>query len=147
MKSEQAKAAAQIRKHLKSTGLNCSVTSDSGSMTSSVRVKIFNQPPEIVKKVTEFADQYQYGHFSGMEDIYEYSSKVADLPQVKYVFVNNHIDDKLYQKAWDFMRPIYQGADELPKAYEDISHTGMIFDMYATNLVWRFLVGSFDEKI
>jgi hypothetical protein len=33
---------------------------------------------------------YQYGHFNGMEDIYEYSSMIPDLPQVKFVQISYH---------------------------------------------------------
>jgi hypothetical protein len=32
-------------------------------------------------------DKYQYGHFNGMEDIYEYSNNNDAIPQTKYLFV------------------------------------------------------------
>lgn len=146
MKTDQAKAAAEIRKHLKSKGLKCSVTSDSGSMTSSVRVKLYDQPPEVVKEITDFANQYQYGHFDGMTDMYEYSNSQDAIPQAKYVFVDNSISDELNQKAWDFMRPRYEGADKLPKLYKDIGSTDRIFDEWAVSAIHRFINGHWMEK-
>ena len=87
--TQAAQAAAQIRKQLKKHGVPAKVTSSNYSMGSSVTVKLLNDPlPATVKLVTEFANQYQQGHFDGMQDLYEYSNRREDIPQAKYVFVN-----------------------------------------------------------
>lgn len=38
-----------------------------------------------VGEVENVTGKYQSGHFNGMEDIYEYSNRNSDLPQVKYI--------------------------------------------------------------
>lgn len=38
-----------------------------------------------VDEVENVTGKYQSGHFNGMEDIYEYSNRNSDLPQVKYI--------------------------------------------------------------
>lgn len=38
-----------------------------------------------VKEVEAFTGKYQYGHFDGMNDMYENSNKRTDLPQAKFV--------------------------------------------------------------
>lgn len=38
-------------------------------------------------RIKAIVDKYQYGHFDGVGDIYEYSNHIEGLPQVKYTFV------------------------------------------------------------
>lgn len=38
--------------------------------------------------VEEIIKKFQYGHFDGMTDSYEYSNSNEDLPQVRFVFAN-----------------------------------------------------------
>ena len=89
-KSIQAQAAAQIRKKLKEAGFKASVTSFQASMCDGVR--IYCQESDLAKseQINEICMPYQYGHFNGMEDIYEYSSMIPGLPQVKFVSVSYH---------------------------------------------------------
>lgn len=99
--SNHAAAAKQIRAYVKSLGLKGKVTASAASMTDSVRVVLANASPADTAKVTEFANKFQYGHFDGMNDIYEDSNWVEDLPQVKYVFVRSEYDESMKQKALD----------------------------------------------
>jgi hypothetical protein len=102
-KSIQAQAAAQIRAKLKEAGIKASVSSFSASMCDGVRVycneaelsdliPFGSYTPEKFKalkdKISDIAMPYQYGHFNGMEDIYEYSSMIPGLPQVKFVQIS-----------------------------------------------------------
>lgn len=41
--------------------------------------------------VEELTNPFVMGHFNSMEDIYEYSNRNADLPQVKYIFVEREM--------------------------------------------------------
>ena len=77
MKSKQAQAAAAIKKHLQSQGLKVKAKSDSFSMGDSVNIEVLTPDllPNRRKEIVSYCDQYQYGHFNGMEDIYEYSNK------------------------------------------------------------------------
>lgn len=83
--STQAKAARQIKKELKQAfpGVKFSVTSDSFAGGDAVRIKYEDGPT--TDQVKEIAGKYQYGHFDGMTDMYEYSNNLDDIPQVKYV--------------------------------------------------------------
>jgi hypothetical protein len=93
MKSEQAQAAAAIRKELKALypTVKFSVTSISYAGGDSVHINWDNGPTwEEVENIT---GKYQYGNFNGMEDIYEYSNNRKDIPQSKYVIAQRHITE------------------------------------------------------
>jgi len=83
--SNQAQAAAAIREELKAKfpGVKFSVTSEGFSMGDAVRVNWTDGPTD--DEVTNITAKYEYGHFNGMEDIYEYSNRRDDIPQTKYL--------------------------------------------------------------
>ena len=85
--SESAQAAKAIRKELKAAfpGVKFSVRSDNYAGGSSVHVT-WDDPAADQKTVDEIIGKYQYGHFNGMDDIYEYSNTSDELPQAKFVF-------------------------------------------------------------
>ena len=79
--TKHAKAAKMIRQELKKHGIKATVKSESYSMGSSINIRIMQDLlPAAIKQIKEFADQFQQGHFNGMEDIYEYSNSRDDLP-------------------------------------------------------------------
>lgn len=83
--SSHAAAAAAIKAELKTKfpGIKFSVTSDSFSMGDSVHVNWTDGPTDT--EVDDIIKKYQYGHFNGMEDIYESTNRRKDIPQSKYV--------------------------------------------------------------
>jgi len=88
MKTEVAKCAAEIRKVLKEKNIKASVRSENYSMGDSVNVEIKEIiDPKIYRALEEELAKYQYGHFNGMEDIYEYSNNVEGIPQTKFLFI------------------------------------------------------------
>ncbi|MCK5236219.1 MAG: hypothetical protein KAR06_04460 [Deltaproteobacteria bacterium] len=118
--SNQAKVAKLCRQYCKSIGVKARANSDSYSMGDSVRVKVEDQPPSIKKQLEDEFSQYQYGSFNGMEDIYEYSNSRKDIPQTKYLFIENDISDDLRHAAWLFLRKKYPANGEsLPVNYDD----------------------------
>lgn len=141
-KSSHAAAAAEIRKELKKHGIEARVRSESYSMGSSVRVRIFNQPPWVAKKIEAFANQYQYGHFDGMQDLYEYSNRRDDLPQVKFVFVDNEFSDEMREAAWKWYRETFAEAAEAPEDYKQAGswHSG---HEWGDSIIWRALSGAY----
>jgi len=145
MKSTQAKAAAEIRKYLKEKGIPAKVTSQSASMTSSVRIKVSDLHPDIFEEIEQHCMQYQYGHFDGMQDLYEYSNARNDIPQVKFVFVNNFYSDELRQLAWNYIRSTCHGADICPEKVSDLTYSDQVFNDQATRIIWRLLNGSMDD--
>jgi len=92
--SSHAAAAAAIRAELKKHGIAGRVTSSVYAGGSSIRVRLGDVLPATRKAVEEFANRYQYGHFDGMTDCYEYSNKSDTLPQVKFVFVEVDYTDE-----------------------------------------------------
>ena len=57
-------------------------------MCNGVRVDCDEADYENKDKISDICMPYQYGHFNGMEDIYEYSSMIPGLPQVKFVQIS-----------------------------------------------------------
>jgi hypothetical protein len=119
MKTESARAAAAIRKELKANGIQARVTSKTYSMGSSIRVSLINQLPGTIAKIEEFCSQFQYGHFNGMTDGYEYSNSREDIPQAKHVFISNDLSDGLLQEAWEWATARFSCLDGAPQSYAD----------------------------
>jgi len=92
-KPEHVLAAKAIRVVLKKAfpKTKFSVTSSSFSMGNSVDISWQDGPAQ--KDVDALVEKYQYGHFNGMEDIYEYSNSRQDIPQAKYVSVNRRMSE------------------------------------------------------
>jgi len=95
--TEAAEAAKLIRAELKKAFPNVkfSVRSNNYAGGDSVYVRWTDGP--VWDAVTEITRKYQYGHFDGMEDIYEYSNDIEGLPQVKYVLESRTISDDVYE--------------------------------------------------
>lgn len=143
--SEHAAAAKQCRAFVKSLGLTGSTTSDSYSMGSSIRVRVNNATKEQQKQISDFCAQYQYGHFDGMQDIYETTNRRNDLPQVKYVFTEFDFSDDLKQAAYEWARAHlnYEGDTEnLPALYTDVKHYERLGGEFASTTIYRILNGS-----
>lgn len=93
--SSAENCAAAIREELKNTfpGVKFSVKSSNFSGGDSVHISYYDGPS--CKEVESITDKYQYGHFNGMEDLYENSNMRDDIPQSKYVSVSRSISDEL----------------------------------------------------
>ena len=99
-KSNHAAAAQMIRAELKKNGIRATVKSRVYSGGSSVDVKIQQDVcPATRKQVEAFANRFQYGHFDGMTDSYEYSNRDESLPQVRFVFVTVDYSDEIIEAA------------------------------------------------
>jgi len=109
--SSHAAAAAMIRKELKSAfpSVKFSVTSDSFAGGDSVDIRWTDGPT--TGQVEKFSSKYQYGHFNGMEDIYEYSNRVEGLPQVKYVSTSRTVSEELINRLEIDFKNFYDNAD------------------------------------
>lgn len=114
--SQHAAAAKMIRAELKKAfpGTKFSVTSKSFSMGDSVRIDWIDGPTfEAVRKIS---DKYQYGHFDGMVDMYEYSNDIQGLPQTKYVMPQRSLSNAAREKARAeicYGKPLFDDNDRL----------------------------------
>jgi hypothetical protein len=93
--TEAAKAAKAIKAELKEAfpSIKFSVRSKNFAGGDSVRIDWTNGPPD--KAVEKITNKYEYGHFDGMIDLYEYSNVRNDIPQAKYVFAGRTITDEV----------------------------------------------------
>ena len=105
--SMQARAAKLMRQYLKTEGIKGKVTSSASAGTTSIDIDLLNETPDNVAKATAKAKIYQYGHFDGMNDCYEYSNTIDDLPQVRHVFVRAVYDDSMMQKGLDALTDFF----------------------------------------
>lgn len=106
-----ALCAASIRTELKNNfpTYKFSVTSDNFSGGDSVHISWKDGPT--TKQVDSIVNKYQYGHFNGMEDIYEYSNNIEGLPQTKYVSTSREINPALKNRLLPEFEKLYK-SDE-----------------------------------
>jgi len=136
--NDYAAGAKMIRQWLKEQKIVARVTSEGYSMGSSINVTIYDQTPDIVKKVKGYALRFKYGSFDAMQDLYEYNNVNKNLPQAKYVFIRNELSDELKQKIYDFAKGYYNCLDNAPALYKDAYNFWINqWNMTAQELVWR----------
>ena len=109
-KSTPAMAAEQIRKKLKEAGIPARVTSRSRG-TSSVDVAVTDQAPEAAAEIERITAPYQLGHFDGMTDSYVVDNARKDVPQARYVHVQNHPSEKMRRELEEFVKGPYGDGD------------------------------------
>lgn len=102
--SSHALCAKAIRNELKKAYPNTkfSVTSESFSMGNAVRINWDNGPT--VEMVDAITGKYEYGHFDGMTDSYEYSNRRNDIPQIKYVTTNRTVTNDIQEAIFDHLK-------------------------------------------
>lgn len=111
--SIHAESAKAIRKELKRAFplTKFSVTSSTYSGGNSVAVEWVDGPTS--EEVGNVAYKYQYGHFNGMEDIYEHTNRRDDLPQVKYVQVRRQVSEETMQCMFQRLQKTHAYFDEV----------------------------------
>lgn len=143
--SSPAKVAAIIKKELAAIGIPATVKSSRYSMGDSVRVELQDVPPSVAKEIEARYEQYQYGHFNGMEDIYESTNVRRDIPQTKHLFIERNYSEPIKQAAWQWLLDTVPmaGKDALPS---DITAPGFqharIWGERAPEILWRVLSDS-----
>ena len=94
--SEQAQVAKLLKKKAKELGINvtrCRSSSFAGG--DSVSIRFDSGSDDAVKQLQDYSSQFKQGHFNGMEDIYEYSNSRDDVPQTKWLRLNDDRADKI----------------------------------------------------
>lgn len=133
-RTEAALATAAIRTELKATfpRVKFRIRSDNFSGGDSVDIEYMDAMP--AAEVEAIAGKYQYGHFDGMTDSYEYSNKREGIPQVRFVTVQRRMseDAKVRIKA-EIMRSY--GITE--QEWNDSSAFFDRFQCWQDQLVWR----------
>ncbi len=143
MLSNQAQVAKLCRQYLKSIGVKGSCTSESFAGGTAVDVTYHDQSPAMDKQINTELSQYQYGSFDGMTDMYNYTNSRDDIPQTKYLHVNNRFTDGLKQKAWEFLQANFVELANLTKTYSyEVLNTERIGGSYIDQFMFQFLNGS-----
>ena len=105
-------AAEQIRRKLKEAGIPARVTSKSQG-TSSVEVAVTDQPPESTAEAERIAAPYRLGNFDGMTDSYVIDNARRDIPQVRYINVQNLPSDTMRLELTEFVKQRYGDGNML----------------------------------
>ena len=135
MRSEAAKAATLIRKHLKENGINAKVRSENYSGGNSIHITTVDLLPATEKLISEYISQFEWGSFDGMTDFYNATNIRNDIPQVRYVFFRNEYSQTMRQKAWDWLIGYYDYFIDAPANVDDagfffIKNMGMYADQF-----------------
>ena len=111
--STHALTAKAIKQELKKLfpSTKFSVKSDSFAGGNSVDVSWDNGPRR--KQVDEIISKYQYGHFNGMEDIYEISNRNENIPQVRFVHSSRNINEEIIEEIFAYLQKNYVHFDKV----------------------------------
>lgn len=93
MKTEAALTAKAIRTELKKAFPGIKFTVKSETYSGGDNVNISYTDGVKAEKIEKIVKKYQMGKFNGMEDYYDMTNRRADIPQVKYVFVNRDMSE------------------------------------------------------
>jgi len=141
MRTEAAKAAAEIRKTLKENNITARITSKTYSMGSSVTVRVVDQAPWVIEAMKIALDKYEYGTFDGMTDCAGIKNSDFDGPQAKHVFINNIMSDSIRDKIWTMLKSGYAAYENAPEEYDYNFRDGD--GEYASQVVHRVFCDQF----
>lgn len=142
-----ALGAKMIRQWLKAQNIPGRVVSEGYSMGSSINVYLEDQLPEVVEKVEAYAKRFQYGHFDGQQDLYEYSNVNDKLPQATFVFVKNELSNELRQNIWDFILTNFVGMGDAPIDAQQAWRFRLAgWGIDGAQLIYRMFSGGFNDN-
>lgn len=135
MKTQAALTAQAIRKELKVAfpKTKFEIRSSNFAGGNSVHIDWVDGPTQ--DQVTSITSKYEYGHFDGMTDCYEYSNGRTDIPQAKYVQVGRSFSEQTYQDNFDRIRKSYSGFGDAT----DMETYNPNWNATARQLIWREL--------
>jgi len=126
--SQAAQVAKNIKQVAKKYDMKVTASSQYFSMGNSVTVKVLTGSDDDVKKLKDYAAMYQYGSFDGMTDSYNSNNVRDDIPQTKYLSIDDEraqyivkdlkgdkYDDYTWKVDGEKVRSWYQFADALKK--------------------------------
>jgi hypothetical protein len=124
--TEAGDAAKEIRQVLKMAfpGQKFEVSSKNYSGGNSIRISYINGPTR--KEVERYVNDFEYGQFDGMTDMYNITNRNKNIPQVKYLFVNRTMSAQLEKYLREELAGYYNNWDDLPE-YEK---NRLMYDMF-----------------
>lgn len=129
-----AQAARLIRKELKVgfPGIKFYITSKNFAGGNAVYIRYTDGVP--VAKVEKIVNDYEYGTFDGMRDIYEITNSRSDIPQVKYVIVQRDISKDVMEAKKAEIAKMYGIEDP-----ENENAWWKALGEWSQNAIWRRL--------
>lgn len=104
--SEHAQVAKLLKQKAKQLGLEARVSSKIYSGGCNATIWINSGSDKAVQELKDYSEQFEYGKFDGMTDCYHITNNREDIPQVKYLFVNDERAFKILEalpgKLWDY---------------------------------------------
>lgn len=105
--SEPAQVAKLLKQKAKQLGLEARVSSKIYSGGCNATIWINSGSDKAVQELKDYSEQFEYGKFDGMTDCYHITNNREDIPQVKYLFVNDERAFKILEalpgKLWDYV--------------------------------------------
>lgn len=138
MKSQAALTAAAIKKELKALGISCKAKSSNYSGGDSVDIKVEGLTPAQFSEIKSLLSKYQYGSFNGMDDSYSSDNLRNDIPQTKYLFIDNNHSPEMHQAAYEWSIKHYR-VEGLPELYSELQSHHRVGDEWAHTQVYRVL--------
>ncbi len=119
--STHAQAAKLMRQELKQAfpTIEFSVRSQSYAGGNSIHVEWQDGPK--TKDVQKITGKYEYGHFDGMQDCYEYSNVREDIPQVKYVQDRREVSETIKDQVFEYLKRTHAYFDTVSSRDESSS--------------------------
>jgi hypothetical protein len=87
--SEAAQVNKLLKKKAKELGLTVTGSSKNYSMGDHVKINVLKGSDNAFNKLKEYSYQFEYGSFDGMNDIYNNDNVRNDIPQTKYLFIDD----------------------------------------------------------
>jgi len=87
--TQSAQVAKLIKKVALQNGMKVKASSSNYSMGCSVTIKVLKGSDKDLEKLKDYSDQFKYGKFDGMNDIYDNTNVREDIPQTKYLSIND----------------------------------------------------------
>ena len=87
--SKAAQVSKLLKAKAKSLGLEVRASSKNFSGGNSVDIKVLKGSDKSLNDLKEYSSQFKEGKFDGMNDIYEYTNSRNDIPQTKYLFIDD----------------------------------------------------------
>ena len=104
--SNYAQVAKLLKQKGKELGLTLSATSQSFAGGNSVDVYVSKGSDTAIQELKDFSKQFVYGKFDGMTDYYDITNWNKNIPQTKYLFIQDEramtILKGLNDKYWDY---------------------------------------------
>ena len=139
--SDYAQVAKLLKQKGKELGLTLSATSQSFAGGNSVDVYVSKGSDTAIQELKDFSKQFVYGKFDGMTDYYDITNWNENIPQTKYLFIQDEramtILKGLNDKYWDYS---YEINGKTIGWYEFVNQVKEIFPNDAWQKVLQKLI-------